>query len=292
MGNCIVTKLKGVVDNDNLVKIGEGIIEVIDRPAPFQMTIGGTDGTLTMMDGATVNVGGSEVTTVAFGDITGTFPAGTYRIKISGKYGLNAFADYYRYGVSNFKIPVDMIAYSPDMVTLGFVYVDGDIKALKDLKKLQTFSVYDISGVVSDLAALLNNNANLNGFQIYSQNFAGNLADLAAVTKNIAVNIKNTNINGDIRDLVAAWRSAGITEKDMDFVLYNNIHITFGEYTNFGESNRAQRLKWTASSIYWQDGTDTQVADSSQNIAIYAQGVSQAQISTWESQGNTVYVVA
>lgn len=53
-----------------------------------------------------------------------------------------------------------------------------------------------------------------------------------------------------------------------------------------------QRLKWTASSIYWQDGTDTQVADSSINVSIYAQGVSQEQISTWQSQGNTVYVVA
>lgn len=292
MENCLVTKLKGVVNNDNLIKIGEGIINVINRPIPFQMTFSGTDGMLTMMDGKTVNVGGSELTTVAFGNITGTFPAGTYRIKISGKYGLTTFADYYQYGVLEFKIPVDMIAYSPNMVTLGFVNVDGDIKALKKLTKLQTFSVYNISGVVSDLSVFLNNNVSLNGFAIVSQNFAGNLVDLAAVTKNIGVSFKSTNVNGDIRNLVAAWRAAGITEKDMEFVLYNNIHITFGEYANFGSDNRQQRLKWTASSIYWQDGTDTQVTDSSQNIAIYAQGVSQEQISTWQSQGNTVYVVA
>ena len=291
MENCLVTKLKGVVNNDNLLKIGEGIIKVIDRKVPFQMTIGGTDGILTMMDGKTVNVGGSELTTVALG-ITGTFPAGTYRIKISGKYGLDSLADYYQYGTDELKIPVDMIAYSPNMTHLGFVYVDGDIKALKELHNLQTFKVYNISGVVSDLVVLLNNNVGLNDFMIFSQNFAGNLVDLAAVTKNIGVNIKDTNISGDIRDLVAAWRAAGITEKDMGFNLYNNRYITFGEYSNFGINNRQQRLKWTASSIYWQDGTDTQVADSSQNIEIYAQGVSQEQISTWESQGNTVYVVA
>lgn len=292
MENCLVTKLKGVVDNDNLIKIGEGIIKVVNAHNSFKMSIGCADGTLTMMDGATVNIGGSEVTTVALGDITGTFPAGTYRINISGKYGLTTFADYYLYGISNFKIPVDMIKYSPNMTTLGFVYVDGDIKHLKELHNLQVFSVYDISGVVSDLSILLNNNVSLNSFMIVSQNFAGNLVDLAAVTKNIDVSFKNTNINGDIRDLVAAWRAAGITEKDMNFTLYNNIHITFGEYANFGSNSTQQRLKWTASSIYWQDGTDAQVADSSLKVEIYAQGVSQEQISTWESQGNTVFVVA
>lgn len=288
--DCLVTKLKGVVNNDNLLKIGEGIIEV-NNSYPFQMSLGGVDGTLTMMDGVTVNVGGSEVTTVALGDIAGTFPAGTYRIKISGKYGLTTFADYYQYGVSVFKIPVDMIKYSPNMATLGFVYVDGDIKAIKELHNLQTFNVYDISGVVSDLSVLLNNNVGLNDFMIVSQNFAGNLVDLAAVTKNIGVSFKSTNVNGDIRNLVSAWRAAGITEKDMKFTLYNNMHITFGKYANFGTNNREQHLKWTASSIYWQDGTDTQVADSSQNIEIYAKGVSQEQISTWQSQGNTVYVI-
>ena len=292
MENCLVTKLKGVVNNDNLIKIGEGIINVINRSTPFKMNIGGADGMLTMMDGKTVNVGGSELTTVALGSITGTFPAGTYRIKISGKYGLTTFADYYQYGVNEFKIPVDMIKYSPNMVTLGFVPVDGNIKALKGLSNLQTFSVYDISGVVSDLTVLLNNNVSLKNFMIVSQNFAGNLVDLAAVTRNIGVSFKSTNVNGDIRDLVTAWRAAGITEKDMEFILYNNIHITFGEYANFGYNNRQQRLKWTASSIYWQDGTDTQVADNSTNVSIYAQGVSQEQISTWRSQGNTVYVVA
>lgn len=254
MGNCLVTKLKSVVQNDNLLPLGVGIIDInITQPADSclincsgstVLKIHGT-GTITDKHGTSSS---TEIT--IFNGENFTLSAGTYQIyydkynavpNTSGKTGIKIYTKDLEY--SNYTQLPGLFAAN---------VLNGDIKHLNKFTNITAMYVPQ-SPAYGDIATLPGTAlVNLN---IGSTEISGNIASLSKYQSLGILTIVNSKVTGSLESLVAAYRAAGVNVNPGKGIkiaanYYSNTSCTQVTFNGAALDNSTQQaLTWTADTI-------------------------------------------
>ena len=254
MTKCLVTKLNGSVDNNDLLRIGEMRIKVESVESPTKDTQGFrlgfikpttveivgngyfTDKTLTENKGKSMTFSSSDdiivsqATTVAIRDkynlkefavyIAGGTPYGENKVfkidDLKYSYGLSLL------NASKMQVCGD-IANLKNLTALAVLYltntqVSGDIANLKNLTAL-TILVLSNTQVSGDIANLKNLTA-LTILVLSNTQVSGDIANLKNLTALTTLKLSNTQVSGDIANIYFVF--SGNT-KEMDIGYCNNL---------------------------------------------------------------------
>lgn len=212
MKKCLVTKLNGNIDNNELLKIGEMRIKVESVESPTRSTQGfmcsfSEPTTLEIVgDGyftdrtLTTNLGKSIIVSANIAVIVNKATT----ISIRGKYSLsslNLISDNITPYGSNKVINIDDLKYSPNLKELVFptTQVFGDIASLANKARLAILNLGKTK-LTGNIEAIKNNTA-LNMIDLSMTSVTGDIANLKNLTNLTYLNIENTKIDGDVAQL-------------------------------------------------------------------------------------------
>ena len=216
MNKCLITKLNGIVNNENLLKIGEFRIKIdkVQTPStsnrslaigvniPTNIRIIGsgyfTDENLSADKGKSLllNPKSLNYIYVSNDDIT---------ISIENKYNLtrfncNAVQNPWDVGMNhaNIHINIEDFKYSTALTGLGLssTSVSGDIAAVKNLTAL-TGLILSSTSVSGDIAAVKNLTA-LTSLALSSTSVSGDIAAVKNLTALTGLALSSTSVSGDI----------------------------------------------------------------------------------------------
>lgn len=203
MGNCLVTKLAGIVNNPSLKKLGEikvtsnltsignsgDYIRVegsADKPVTLKMETGYFRASKSSNDSI-----GAELTVNSAMEI---FPStGEHVISVIPKYNIQ--------WLQNVAVDIDNLKFSKDLKTLILLSSSyGDISSLKDLMALTSLDVSNAK-VYGDISSLKDLTA-LTSFSLLNTQLSGNIASLGTLTKLYFFELSSTDkIVGDVSSL-------------------------------------------------------------------------------------------
>ena len=212
MAKCLVTKLNGSVDNNELLRIGEMRIKVESVESPTKDTQGFgvsfvepttveivgngyfTDKTLTENKGKSIVVSSSQ----------GVIVSQATTVAIRNKYkllNLNVFIPSGNPYGKNKVLNIDDLKYSTSLISLNLstMQSSGDIANLKNLTALTSLSLSDTQ-VVGDIANLKNLTA-LTSLSLGNTQVVGDIANLKNLTAFANLDLSRTNVSGDIVNL-------------------------------------------------------------------------------------------
>ena len=214
--DCLVTKLKGVVQNDNLDKLNIITFTVYAgcnfRITPTaNITINSTVGMKcyygTSNDGQTV----TSTTVQHEAEASIDLSAGS-EVSIESKYSIYNFAARWDPALN---INISKLAYS----ALHYLYapgsgVTGELSAFKTTPNLTEafLGSTNISGNLQNLS----NCVGLEKIEIDQTNIGGSITDLGNLINLISINLYRTAVTGSIEELAAAQVSAGRTSGTLD----------------------------------------------------------------------------
>lgn len=202
MGKCLVTKLNGRTDNQNLLKIGEMRIYFakVSGSTPRKIT-------LSFKDDCQVSINGGYFTDNSFSTNIGTtenFAAGTKKdlfisndecyVSIENKYSLKEIlctCDIKSFDISSLKYSNNLVA-----ISLNSPGVYGNISDLKNLILLYLIEI-NSPNVTGDISSL-QNITDLNVFSINSTAITGDISVLQKMSKLSSINLDNTQVSGDV----------------------------------------------------------------------------------------------
>ena len=212
MTKCLVTKLNGSVDNNELLRIGEMRIKVEGVVSPTKNTqsftlsfiepttveiVGDgyfTDSTLTENKGKSINI-------ESYGEI---FVNQATTVAIRNKYKLATIGMLVSSGTAygeNKVMNLDGLKYSSALTSLNLskVQLTGDIANLKDLTALTILNLNE-TNVTGDIANLKGLTA-LTTLALNRTNVTGDIANLKGLTALTSLNIFETALRGDISNI-------------------------------------------------------------------------------------------
>lgn len=258
MSDCLVTKLRASVNDDNLEKLGvitikrvttanhnadtalistnmsvAGVKFKIIGDGYFERTIGGTS----LGKEYTAGVGGD-----AFYSSNGD-----YTIEVTSKYD----AVLTQLGSGN-QCNVKQLYYSPSYGIRGVGY-NGKISDLNP-NNVTLFSAWNVLGNYDDVLKLIN----LSELYLPGRNIGGDIEGLSAMLSLQIIHF-GYGMTGSIEDLVRAYRGNGKTSGSITTRYLNdgNGSVTFNG-VRIVASPADKVLSWTASTITW-DGTTINV---------------------------------
>lgn len=229
MTKCLLTKLKGVADNAELLHIGELRFNVKKNSSP---TASSQYVVLSAIKDTEINIiGNGYISDSTFSENKGKnasleanvasgihFINGDYEVSIMDKYSLTNF------GLSNsgsFFANIDDLKYSKELSNLSGMF-EGNIDSIKGLNKLLGIKIFgnNLTGDLSAVSSLVNlesldvagNNitgdlsavsglVNMTKCYIGTSKLKGNLNSLATCTKLVSASFPACNIIGDIATL-------------------------------------------------------------------------------------------
>lgn len=287
--NCLLTKLKATVDNDNLLKEDEFIIHGVTSTSAFRIISGVSGGKATILGDGYFDVSGTH--TKEYSTETGTEVSIVCNepvdIKVNKKYNV------YYISVPNFYM--EDYAWCTSLETIQALFYSGNIESLEHTSLYRcAITGKDVYGDISKLPA--------GGSQIwirYTAVTASNLATFVASTRDandtIILLTGNQAITGSIEEIVSACVDANRVNKTITLSI-RDTQVTFGgsdACSKAAELYSDAMLKWTDKThIIFQCGTDADVEDPTKTIDIWAKGASSEQISIWESENNIVHIVS
>ena len=237
MGNCLVTKLAGSVNNPSLLKLGE--IKVTSN-----LTSIGGSGDYIRVDGSTDKPVTLKIETGYFraskssNDNIGTELTVNSAMEIfpsTGEHVISVIPKYNIQYLQNVAMDIDGLKFSKDLnslILLPSSYGDisslkgltaltsvicsnsniyGDISSLKDLTKLTSLRLLNtkVSGDIASLGAL----TNLTYFEISSTDkIVGDISSLKAFSKLESFKLKGNDIFGDLATVPANSRFASVSK--------------------------------------------------------------------------------
>lgn len=281
MGNCLITKLKVSVNNDDLLKIGE---------YRFSTKSGGN---------VYINPGNSAVKNIT---LNTDYPVGIVNIpSIDGNYVLSV--DKYKVFTlegTGLSINTNGLKFASNLTNIKNCYVSGDVSKFLEIPSLTILDFRpnnDLTGSISsvqsslrkfkyegdevkhitiNLKSLLNSNLNLQEFTCSRANISSfdtsglvqndNLTRFAihinpisinlsvlVVYKNLTVlNVAFTSVSGNVEDLLSAMLSAGRTSGNLTF---------YGDHSSVKLNSKAvpdtSTILFAANSITMKNGADT-----------------------------------
>ncbi len=218
MGQCLITKLKGVVNDDSIRRIGELRIKVSRRDSPSSKSqslnvqfskevtleiIGDgyfTDSALSENQGKTKTIpaqSASESTNLYYSN-------GDYEISISDKYALGKLTFYSNtentvtvQDMSNKSFDIGELAYSNDItsVNMASTGVSGDISALKGKRALNAVNLTQ-SGVTGDISAF--SESNMSSLTLSYTEVTGDFSALANLTGLALISLSESKVRGNL----------------------------------------------------------------------------------------------
>lgn len=232
MGKCLVTKLNAVVDNDNILHLGEARIKIVVDKTPSNQYIrisvsSDTDleiiGDSYFTDSSlSVNLGKSKKVKPSDGMVNVYFNNAVSEIGIRNKYNIRdiifqgrsksmdlasfAYTKYLKSINAEYTGVYGDISFLKNM-NIGQIYLSGckiygDIASLKNTTSLARLNINDAPDVYGDLSSL-SGLTNLVWLYFNHSSLTGSIDSLRTLTKLTSVNLENTKdkFTGNIESL-------------------------------------------------------------------------------------------
>lgn len=235
MGNCLVTKLKGVSSNQTLLKLGEFVVDFIDKSTiTFTEAHDGR-----VLNGYFTNASGDNLGTTKTNSESFTCSAGS-KLLLTNKYGVNNIS-----GNNDGKFTINVDCFMYNTLSGGFFKCNkslvGDIANLrnKPLTSIQADGCKNLYGNFSDL------------------NISSNIAFLSLlgcpITMDVSVLSKFKNLQGVLSLPSNASGVLSITDinKDLDInagygdgLITGDLSKLNGRVTKLNTQNRPNKFTW------------------------------------------------
>ena len=211
MGNCLITKLNGVVDNELLKKLYEIRIEITSVNNPSKLTQGLSFNFFSAVDLKIIGDG-------YFTDETLTQNLGKVKSNVIGSIDIFVSNGDYLLSISD-KTQITTLQASNKKVSGVSIQSNKkfDINELKSSKRL-----FNVSGgnAIGDISAF-KGKSNLNYISLNDTKVTGDISALSNLTKLKSVYLNNTGITGDISALANLKELSMITTSNTS--LYGNL---------------------------------------------------------------------
>lgn len=232
MGKCLVTKLNAVVDNDNILHIGEVRIKIAVDKTPSNQFISLSVNKETNLEiigdsyftdsSFSNNLGKSKTINSSDGVVKVYFNNATAEIAIRDKYSILDLS----FGNKSKSVDLSSFSYAMSLKTINSQYsgvygdisnlkklklsqiylsgdkIYGDIASLKDMTTLTRLNINDVQDVYGDLSSL-RNLTNLELLYFNHSGLTGSIDSLKPLTKLTSVNLENlkAQFTGNIESL-------------------------------------------------------------------------------------------
>lgn len=247
MGKCLVTKLKEVVDNDNILRLGEARIKIAVNETPSNQYINiavSSDTDLEIIGDSyftdsslSVNLGKSKKLKPSDGIVKVYFNNAIAEIGIRNKYNIRDI----NFSSSSKSMDLASFAYSKSLNTINVEYTGmyGDISALKNLNIGQIY----LSGnkIYGDIASL-KKMTSLSRLHINDdQDVYGDLSSLSGLTNLVWLYFNHSGLTGSIDSLRALTKLTSVNLENTNAQFTGNIESLSGmsELSNFTCNNAA-----------------------------------------------------
>lgn len=247
MEKCLVTKLNGVVSDNEILKIGELRVKIDSTNAPEyynHFTAIGDKVIVSKLADDSLNAEfpnsfGNE------GGYNGNL-RGKGRLSIMNKYNLTAL-ELNPLTFPEFDI-LEEVQFMKGLTSLQSLKQPLNIEKFPYSSVLTTLNVNNIDG---KLSALANKIPNISKLYVNNSSIRGNISELGALTKLIDIDVSNTNVTGSLEAFVAAQRSSG--RSTCSGITFQNpqTNLTF----NNAAIKANSKLSWTESAITYNGVT-------------------------------------
>lgn len=182
MGKCLVTKLNGSVNNNDLLRIGECVVSVESSAADellLQVDLGNTKYYCEQShkSGEEIVSAGSKKQLVSWTDIKST-SAGLYRFHFLNKYSIRGLLEKSIKGINE----INQVNYLNNITKIAFTLNSDDVFDLNVLKQSTSLTLVSLAGnITGDISSLKNITA-LTDLKINSNNVTGDISSLSNIT--------------------------------------------------------------------------------------------------------------
>ena len=291
MKNCLVTKLKSVVNNDNLLKVGEYKIHINLSSDLSSVKFMGMDGTITILgdNNYYFTQNGKQTKTIEYSIITAKWPAGEYDVLFTNKYGLT--------GCDKAPgIDLEVFAFSNN---LYYIHTTGNAHGDITFLKGKTLSLgitlagnnLGVTGPLSSIASAVSANT---GVVLRNTSIVGDIALLGKSSSAQLSVIGCKHITGSIEGLVAALVSDPInpfTSGSKKVSIYGS-NVTINGKVNNVADEAISLIMEDATHWYYPSMSNDKIDNPIYNVTIYAKNPTEEQIAAWEANNNTVVVLS
>lgn len=272
MKNCLNTRLKGIVDNENLPYFDSVVITVTPWESGTVGTIkvgpGQTGKLVSLIDGTEYPL--SDVLEFANNQITGDTPQ---KFLFKSKYSAFPVAGSTQ-RTTGFSLNIDGFNYLPEnvleIINFNLGSINGDLNNIPDSNKLSTLVLNEIS-VTCTLEDILRKFPNIGvvttnvpnpRMNIYNNSITGDVADLAAL-KAIPLDFYlPKQVEGNLYDAIVGWRENIVgTSNTGNMLCGSRVHL-WSVYPN----GKIFTLAWTADTSSITVNGVTTTFDNSGNI--------------------------
>lgn len=291
---CLVTKLNGMVNNDNLPILGALTVKVksvtspTDNQRKLTITVAETETVKVKAVGGSFTKNGVSMTELTLNNSDGVvvlyFSNGDYKVNIENKYGIltlqTAENSIISFNLDEFVLPKTLSIVAMSSGNTGSIdniklEDSANVISLKDNTNISG-NISSLSGYTSLIYLNLRNCAGI----------SGDIESLGGMPSLTTIDIYGTSIGGTIEGFVAAQVAAGRTSV-APFSANGISRCSFGGSTHV-DASRAN-IGWdSASKITIYTGSPIV----SECTTIYAKGATAEEIAAWEQAGKTVTVVS
>lgn len=292
MENCLVTKLKSVVNNDNLVGIGEYKMHINLSSAQPSVKIMGSGGTITILGNNNYyfTQNGKQTKTIEYSNNNATWPAGEYDVLFTNKYGLQ--------GCERASgIDLEVFAFSNNLNYINIVKdAHGDITFLngKNLSlgiELKGGKNKNVTGPLSVVASAVSTNK---GIKLMNTSIVGDIALLSHTGSALLSVVNSPYITGSIEGLVDALVSNPINPftSGSKKLFIAGSSVTINGKVNSVRDDTTSLIIEDATHWYYPSMANDKIDNPIYNVTIYAKNPTEEQIAAWEANNNTVVVLS
>lgn len=224
MGKCLITKLNGIVNNDNIQKLGELKFQLLPVSSPTvdtegiilkfskntSVAISGnayfTDSSLSANNGKTVDFTENNIQLIYVSNNDGY-------LSILDKYAIMTLQVSYSKAMLN----LDLLKFTNKLETLVCKAL-GNISNLGNFKNISTIQIIG-DELYGDIKSL-KDAANLKILEIESLNITGNISSLSKLDKCNRIMLKGAVLTGDLSDLPTNCKYFEATDANYTHVSY------------------------------------------------------------------------
>ena len=201
MGKCLVTKLNGAVNNNDLLRIGECVIGVESSSVNellFQTNLGGTEYYCEqshVLGEENVNAGVKRAI-ASWKDIKSS-AVGLYRFHFLNKYSIKGFLEKSIKGINE----INQVNYLNNITQIMLNLNSDDVFDLNALKQSTSLNLLILKGTVTGDISSLKNMTALTNLSINSNTVTGDISSLKGLTALTNLSINSNTVTGDISSL-------------------------------------------------------------------------------------------
>ena len=202
MGKCLVTKLNGTVNNNDLLHIGECVIGVESSSANellLQVNLGGTEYYCEQdhKSGEETVSGGVKKAISSWRDLKSISAVGLYRFHFLNKYSIRGLLEKSIKGINE----INQVNYLNNITQLVLSINSADVFDLNTLKQSTSLNLLILKGNVAGDISSLKNMIALTNLSINSSHVTGDISSLENMIALTNLSINSSHVTGDISSL-------------------------------------------------------------------------------------------